>query len=185
MTTAADLFDLIYAALLPDVTQQDSPVPTDAGARIDRPGVVPAQGGQYPRVSMRLIGETKQSQGHASIGFTTSVTIRVVGEASAPVSLADVHVSTIEAQLWRLKRQIEVAIIGSYPLAGLVQQLATVQSQLSFDAQATMLAGVQSDFTFELYEDASDFAPIGSAPLTSLDAHLPGNGPGFLAPLPQ
>lgn len=176
MATAADLLDIIYAALVPS---EANPEPTDAQDRVDRPGVLPTQPDEYPRVKMRLVSETKQSQGRSSVGFLTSVTIRVVGEAAAPVSLDDVRVSTIEAQTWALKRQIELAIINSYPLFSLIQQLATVQTQLSFDAQSTMLGGVQSDFTFEIYEDESDFPPPTPADVDGFDVHLPAGGPGF------
>lgn len=183
MTTSADLFELVFAALAPDPVSPDSPPPTAAGDNVDRPGIVPTQSDQYPRISVRMISETKQSQGRGSIGFITSTTIRVVGVASAPVSIDDVRVSMIEAKIWQLKAQIERAIINSYPLFSSVQQLASVQTQLAFDAQATMLAGVQSDYTFEIYEDADDFAPIPADVLDEITAHLPGNGPGFTAAL--
>ncbi len=134
---------------------------------------------------MRLVSETKQWQGRGSIGFTTTATIRVVGEASAPVSIDDARSSEIEAQVWSLKRQIELAIINSYPLFGLVQQLASVQTQLSYDAQSRMLGGVQMDLTFEFYEDENDFPPPAAAEVAGFDVHLPpdpalpANGPGF------
>ena len=68
----------------------------------------PWQRGTPLRLST-TIPETKQSQGHGTIGFTTTVTIRTVGEASAPVSIDDARISAIEAQTWSLKRQIELA----------------------------------------------------------------------------
>lgn len=165
MTTAAALFDLIAAVF---DQREDQTWPTIAEGRVDRPGVLPTQPDDYPRLKLRLIGETKLGDGRGSIGFTTTPVIRILGEVSAPVSVDDVRVSDIESQLWAFKAQIERAIINSYPLFEQVQQLVSVQTQFAFDAQATMLAGIQSDFTFEIYESAEDFAPLVTEPLTEI-----------------
>jgi hypothetical protein len=99
--------------------------------------------------------------------------IRVIGEVSAPVSVNDARASEIEQKLWPLKAEIERAIINSYPLFEQVQQLVSVQTQFAFDAQATMLAGIQSDYTFEIYETADDFAQLEVEQITEIRASDP------------
>lgn len=164
MTTAADLFELVYAALLPQPTYS----PTSAEGRIDRNGVLPTQPDDYSRIKLRLISENKQSMGRSSLSFLTTPTIRIIGEVAAPVSAVDARASGIENELWALKAQIERAIINSNPLFQRVQQLVSVQTQLAYEAQATMLAGIQSDYTFEIYETADDFAPPEVDDLTAI-----------------
>lgn len=176
MTTSAKLFDLMFLAVRPDAA---GAWPTDAEDRVDRPGVIPTQSDQYPRIKMRMLSENKQSQGRSGIGFTTNVTIRVTAEASAPVRVDDPRFSDIESACWRLKRQIEIAIINSYPLFSVIQQLAAVQTQLAFDVQATMLGGVQSDWTFEFYEEGEDFAAIAADDLAVLALTDPTHRVGF------
>lgn len=168
--TGDELFDLVAAVF---ARLEDGSYPTSAEGRVDRPGLLPTQPDGYPRVKLRMIGETKQGQGRGSIGFTTTPVIRVVGEVSAPVSVNDARASEIEQKLWPLKAEIERAIINSYPLFEQVQQLVSVQTQFAFEAQATMLAGIQSDYTFEIYETAEDFAPHPVPPLTEIHATDP------------
>lgn len=84
MTTGADLFDLVYQALMP---ANGAPAPTSAGSRIRRPSDLPTQSDDYPVIKLRYVGETKVSQGRASVGFTTTAVIRITGEASAPSTL--------------------------------------------------------------------------------------------------
>jgi hypothetical protein len=45
-----------------------------------------------------------------------------------------------------------------------------VQSQFAYTASATRLAGIQCDYTFELYQDADDFAPLPADEITELRA---------------
>lgn len=176
MTTAADLFELAYQQLTPTDKLE---APTSAEDRVRRPGDLPTQSDAYPNIDMRLISETKQSTGRGSIGFTTTATIRFTGKVSAPANIEEPLTSDIEVRLWTLKREIERAIINSYPLFSVVQQLVSVQSQLAYDAAATHLAGIQSDYTFEFYESAEDFAPLPVDDLTQIvatDANHPGAG---------
>ncbi|MGI4764566.1 MAG: hypothetical protein ACRYGP_05815 [Janthinobacterium lividum] len=176
MTTSADVLALVSSALL--TKRDDDTYPTPAEDRVKRPGDLPTQSEEYPILKLRLVSETRQATGRGSIGFTTTATIRVVGEVSAQADLGGPDNSDIEAQLWALKRASEIAIINSYPLFGVVSQLSSVQSQLSFTAQATHLAGIQADFAFEFWEDGDDFAPIAATVVTGFDVHLPA-GPGF------
>jgi hypothetical protein len=175
MTTTADIFDLVYAALAP---APGAPAPTDAGERVHRPGMLPTQSDDYPQIKTRVVSESRQSLGRGAVEFTTTATIRAIGEVSAPVMLVDVQKSDVEVKLWALKRQIEMAVIGSYPLFRVVQQLASVQAQLNFDVQNTMLAGIQIDLAFEFYEGPEDFAPPAADEIDGFDCHTPA-GPGF------
>ncbi|MDH4745826.1 hypothetical protein OMP43_17510 [Sphingomonas sp. CBMAI 2297] len=170
MTTAADLFDLVVAVF---AQREDQSWPTSAEGRVDSPGVLPTQPDDYPRTKLRLIGETKLGQGRGSIGFVTTPIIRVISEVSAPVSITDAKSSEVEERLWAIKAENERAIINSQPLFQHVQQLISVQTQFAFEAQATMLAGIQSDYTFEIYETAEDFAPLPTEILTEIVATDP------------
>ncbi len=188
MTTSADLLDLVEAALLgPNAASEPAVYATSAADRVKRPGDLPTQADQYPILKLRVVSESRQSLGRGDVQFDTTVTIRVVGEVSAPAAIGDVSTSTAEARLWALKREYEMAIINSYPLFRVVQELAGVNTQLAFcGEQATHLAGIQSDFAFEIYEGADDFAPIETVALTDVTAQDRNHPPtGFTADLPQ
>ena len=164
MTTSLHIKNLVDAAL----TGYPG---TDAKDRVYRPGALPTQTDQYPNLRTRLTAESRQSLGRGGPPeFTTLCTVRIIGEVSAPASIADVTSSTIEAQLWALKRQVEVAVINSYPLFSRIQQLASIQAQLAYTSEAaTHLAGIQIDMAFEFYEGPEDFAPIETDDLTDAD----------------
>lgn len=162
MASADDVFAALGTALA--VTQVRTAIPGD----------LPTPPGAYPNFKLRLTGETKQSIGRSSIGFNTQVTIRVEGEVSEPVDLNDdVAVSQITAKLTDLKRLAERAIINSYPLFRVVQQLVSVTTQFSYAAEATRLAGIQCDYTFEIFESAEDFFPLEADELLGIDATDP------------
>lgn len=165
MTTEVEVFAALQAALTGK---------TDADDRVAIPGDLPTQSDQFPILKARVLAEDKQSSGHGSISFTTLLTIRINGEVSEPVDPDDdLLVATIQAKLLALKRQVEIAIINSYPLFRIVQRLVGVQSQFAYSANATRLAGIQCDYTFELYQDADDFAPLDVDTITELQAADP------------
>lgn len=164
MTTAADIVDLVEAALR-------TPAATEAGDSVFRPGDWPAQPDSYPLLKLRIVSENKQSITRSgSVQFTTTLTLRIIGEVSAPVSLEDpAGASVAEAALLRLSRQVEVAVIGSYPLELQIQQISSVSTQFAFNGEtATHLAGIQKDLTIEFYEGAEDFAQPHTDDLTRL-----------------
>ena len=188
MTTSLDLLDLVYAALLgPDAQSDPAAFATSAADRVKRPGDLPTQGDQYPLFKLRIVAENRRSLGKGEVQFQTSTTIRVVGEVSAPAAIGDVAASTAEPQLWALKRQAEVAIINSYPLFRIVEQLASMNTQFAFTGdQATHLAGIQSDYTFEFYEGQEDFADIEAESLEQIHGEDINHPPvGFTTDLPQ
>lgn len=187
MTTSGDLLDLVYTALLGPVATASPPVyATDAEGRILRPSDWPTQAGQYPTLKLRVPRETKQSLGRGGPPqFTVVTTIRILGEVSEPASVGDGGALAAEAALWRLQRQVEVAVINSYPLEAQIQQVASVDSRLSYNSDAeTHLAGIQIDVALEYYQGPEDFAPIDADDLTELRTALTDHPPaGFTADL--
>ncbi len=179
ITSSGDILTLVVAALrFPDAT--------GAGARVYRPGDWPTQGGQYPILKLRVPRESKQSVARGGPPeFTVTTTIRIVGEVSAPAEVNDAGAAVAEAALWALARQVEVAVIGSYPLEQQIQQFASVDSQLAFNSDAeTHLAGIQIDLAVEWYQGPESFAPIIAEDLAVLDLDASQLGPtGLSIPL--
>lgn len=172
VTTSNDLLAATYVAVLNA---------TDAGSRVYKPGDWPSQIEQYPLIKMRLIHEARTSLGRGgAIEFLTVATIRITGEVSAPATIDDAGATGAESALWRLKRQIEVAIVNSYPLTKLIQNMPTMVSQLDFSSEgATHLAGVRVDLQLEFYEGPESFAPVVSDDLeqvTIANTSLPPTG---------
>lgn len=160
---------------------------TDAGSQVFSPGDWPTQGDQYPRLKPRVVQESKQSLGRGGgPSFTVVSTLRIIGEVSAPAQFNDAGGSAAAAQLWRLARQVEVAVIGNGALydAG-VQQFATVNSQLAYSSDGeTHLAGIQIDIGLEFYQGPEDFAPVAADDLDEIAAAWPAYPPtGFAADL--
>lgn len=182
MTSEIDVLNGVRDALLPG-----KGLGTDAEDRVAIPGDLPTQPGNYPMLKVRLVSDNKQSLGRHSIAFTTLVTIRVMGEVAEPVDPDDdILVATITEKLTDLKRQAERAVINNPALFRMVQQLVSVSSQFAYAVQSQRLAGVQSDFTFEIFQDADDFYPLeadGLAEIVAADPNHP--GVGLTVALPQ
>lgn len=161
-TTSLDLLGMVQAALVA--------CNTDLGNRIYRPGDWPTQPGQYPIGKLRLVSESRLSLGHgATVEFITTATIRLLLECSEPAQVDDTGAAAVEQALWQVKRQAEIAVIGSYPLELNIQRVVSIQSQLAFTTAATHLAGVQMDIALEFYEGPESFAPVVSADLDEVD----------------
>jgi hypothetical protein len=179
---ASDILDMVVAA----ITQPNA---TDAEDRIFRPGDWPSQDGQYPLIKLRVPREFKQSTGRSgAFEFTVTTTVRFEGQVSAPAQVDDGGAAAVEMQLWRLARQIEIAVIGSYPLGAEIQNIATVDTQLAYSSDSeTHLAGVQIDLSIEWFADAEIFAPVQADPIAEihLEASRFPDGPGFTVELPQ
>lgn len=163
MTTSGDLLDLVVAAL-------QAPDATDAGELVFPPGDWPTQDGQYPNLKIRVIRETKQSLGRSGPPeFTVTTIVRVTGEVSAPAEVRDGGATAAEVALRKLGGQVEVAVIGSYPLGMLIQQFASVDSQFSYNSEAeTHLAGIQIDLALEWYQGPESFAPVDADDLNDI-----------------
>ena len=170
VTTSLDLLGMVQAALVAGQTE--------LGDRIYRPADWPTQPGQYPIGKLRLIGESRQSLGHGSvIEFATTATVRLLIECSSPAVLDDGGAAAVEQDLWNVKRQAEVAIVGSYPLTTSIQRIVSIVSQLAYTTAATHLAGVQMDISLEFYEGPESFFPVPAVDLDEVD--VTGVGPGI------
>ena len=178
MTTSQDLLGAAYDAM--------APVAVAAGAILLTPATLPNQlGTRYWK--LRLVGEQKQSQGKGGIYFTVTATIRATLELSQPVQSNGEGATAAEVELWQHVRLVECALINSYPLFSLIQEMPSVRSQLAFNSDgATHLAGAQMDIELEFVQDANDFAPLDLADLLSIDASDPDHpGAGVTVTLPQ
>jgi hypothetical protein len=180
ITTSQDLLTLSIAALT--VTNAT----TTAQARVFAPGDWPTQPDQYPILKLRLTAEDRQSLGRGGAPeFTTTTTIRIMGEVSEPASVDNGGASLAEASLWQLKRQVEVAIINSYPLTSLLQHFPSIRSQLAYNSDGpTHLAGIQIDIQMEFYEGPESFAPVDATDLDEISLTATNYPPaGFAADL--
>lgn len=154
-TTSDTLLKLCVAELRADGA-------TDAGRRVYSPGDWPSQKATLPQIKLRLIREIRQSLCRSGPPeFTTTATVRILGEAQAYAEADDVGAAKARDAAWALKRQIEVAIINSYPLFSEIQQLASMRSELAANSDGeTHIAAVQMDLDLEFFEGAESFAPI-------------------------
>lgn len=155
MTTSGALLDLVVAALRARGA-------TDAGALVFPPGDWPTQEDQYPNLKIRVVRESKQSIARSGPPeFTVTTMVRITGEVSKPAEVANGGATAAEVALRRLGGQVEVAVIGSYPLTSLLQQIASVDSQYSYNSESeTHLAGIQIDMALDWYQGPEAFAPI-------------------------
>ncbi|WP_395391487.1 hypothetical protein WBP07_12685 [Novosphingobium sp. BL-8A] len=154
MTTSLDLLDLVQSAI--------AAAGTDAGDRVYRPGDWPSQEATIPQIKLRLLSENRASISRSGAPqFTTTATIRAFLEVQAPASEDDVGAGIAEAAAWKLKRQVEVAVVNSYPLTQQIQQIASIRAQFAFNSEGAMhLAMVVLDLDLEFYEGPDNFAPI-------------------------
>lgn len=159
---------------------------TAAGQRVYTPGDWPTWDNQYPALKLRVVNEEKISVGRSGPPeFTVTATVRILGQVSAPAAAEDGGAAAAEDQLWRLARQVEVALINSYPLTSKLQQFPFVRTQLAFSSEGeTHLGGIQIDLGLEFFQD--DFAPIDADDLDEINltaANYP--NAGFDAVLPS
>lgn len=187
ITSGSDILDLIIAAVGPiDPAANPLVYRTDAGANVFRPGDWPAQDGQYPLLKARITSEFKQSLSRSGAPeFNVTTTVRVEAQVSAPAAVGDAGAAAAEAALWRLARQVEVAVIGSYPLTQLIQRIASVSTQLAYSSDGeTHLSGAQIDLAIEWFAGPDCFAPPPYDDLTSAQVTIPNYPPlGFTADL--
>lgn len=140
---------------------------TDAGARVYSPGDWPSQQQTLPQIKLRVIREVRTSLGRSGPPeFTTVTTVRILVEAQAFATDDQAGAENAQAYAERLKRQVEVAIVNSYPLFAQVQQLASMRTDYAFNSDgATHIAAAQIDMDFEFFEGVDSFAPIATTDL--------------------
>lgn len=164
LVTSQSLLALFEACLRADGA-------SDAGARVYQPGDWPTQPGQMPVIKLRILREHRVSQGRSGApAYTTTTTIRVIGEVEAYASEDNAGATMAEAACWRLKRQIEVAIVNAHDLFMRIQQIASIDSQLVLNAEgATHIAAIVMDFAVEFFEGADSFHPDDADDITEMD----------------
>ncbi|HZV08746.1 MAG TPA: hypothetical protein VFF94_03275, partial [Novosphingobium sp.] len=154
--TSDSLLSLFLACLTADGA-------TAAGSRVYKPGDWPAQSGQLPVIKLRILRENRQSAGRGTVMYTTTATIRVMGEVESYAEPDNAGAAAAEGACWALKRQIEVAIVNSYALFMRIQQIASIDSQLAYNSEGrTHVAAIIMDFAVEFFEDSDSFAAIAA-----------------------
>ncbi len=171
MTTALDLLDMVQQAIL---TAQ-----TAAGSRVLKPGDWPAWDNVYPVLKLRVTREAKVGLGASGPAqFTATTTISILGEVTGFASADDGGAVVVEDDLWALSRQVEVAVIGSYPLQFVVQEWAAVRSNLNFSAEGEKhLASITIEIDLVTFQDSDQFAQIPTDDLGEVDATLSNDPP--------
>lgn len=163
--TEAELLDLAHSALL------DA---TDAGARVFRPGDWPAQDVALPALKLRMPMIDKVSQGRASIGFTATASLRIIGQVTAPADEDEPGDGAAEAALMALARQVEVAVINSQPLTAALQQFPFIRTRLDYAAAGEKHVAVfNMDIGLEYYQGPDDFAPIATDDIEEAEVTIP------------
>jgi hypothetical protein len=152
---------------------------TAANDRVYQPGDWPTQRGQMPIIKLRILRERRVSQGRGTPGYNTTTTIRVLGEVEAYAQVDNAGAAAAEAACWALKRQIEVAIVGSYDLYTRISQIVSIDSALVINSEgATHIAAIVMDFALEFFEDQDSFAPIDATDVDEVQLSATNYAPG-------
>lgn len=110
--------------------------------------------------------EHKQSLGRSGAQqFTVTATIRLVVRAWSKAQTGDAGAAAVLAVIGAIQRQIEIAVINSYDLTQVIQQISAIRVQNGVSADADRHVGeLVMDFDLEFYQGPEDFHPIdGSA----------------------
>lgn len=160
--TSHDLLQILKAVLIGA---------TDAENRVFAPGDWPVPSGSMPAIKLRILREARQSMSRSGAPqFTTIATIRAHGEVEAMAEEDGQGAAQAEAAAWALKRQIEIAIVGSYPLYARIQQIASIDTQILRNSESQMhVAAAIMDFGIEFYEGPENFAGLDTADLDEVD----------------
>jgi hypothetical protein len=152
MTTTGDqLAGLMVTALLGK---------TGAANQVFLPRDWPDDLGVMPILRLTTPTERKQSLGRSGAQqFTVVATVRVLGRLTAPAQNGDAGAAAVLTALGVLQRQIEVAVINSYDLTLLIQQIAFVEATNRVTSEAKQHVGeLVMDFGLEFYQGPEDFA---------------------------
>ena len=106
----------------------------------------------YPEIKVRCGAEQKNSVTKQQPEFTTAVTIEVLGRVQGTTDV------DAQDQLESLDARIEAALLGAVPLITIVQQVASVHTQVSINSDGQYHVGsVLKSVVFEVFEH---FDPI-------------------------
>lgn len=154
-----------------------------AGVTILSPGDWPTPPEKLPALLVNVPTESKQSLNKGMAEFTTTASIVIQGQAAA--ATAAQAQDAIEA----LAYQVENAILASYWITSLVQQFASVHTEVEITADGSrQLAGFRMTLGAEMFEsfDATATPPTAStwppadpvlAPFTETQIHLDTTSP--------
>ncbi len=163
MTTSSDLLDLVKAAILA--------ADTDAGNRVYCPGDWPSQASTVPQIKLRILTENRSALARSGAPqFTTVTTIRAFIEVRSPAIEDDGGASAAEAAVWALKKQVDVAVVNSYPLTSAIQYIPAMRAGFSIQADGAMhVATITMDIDLEFFEGTENFAPVDADDLDGID----------------
>lgn len=180
MTTALELLDIVHCALIDGRTA--------AGERVYKPGDWSTWDSQYPILKLRVTREAKTGLGVSGPAqFNAITTISVIGQVTGFASVNDGGAAAVEDALWALSREVEVAVIGSYPLQFVVQEWAAVRSTLAFSSEGEKhLAGIEIEIDLATFQGPDQFAQIPTDDLDDVDVTATNYSPtGATIPLDQ
>lgn len=138
---------------------------TLAADRVYSPRDWPVTANVMPALLVDDTAERSQSRGNAGFpAFHTTATISVGGKVEGAT------VEEAKALLATLRGQIKTAVLSSYTLVGMVEQISAVTTQSAISAEARKHVGeLQIDFDF-LYPE--DFEPTITDTLEGMDIHV-------------
>jgi hypothetical protein len=171
-TTTQVLVDAATAVLLtPTSAGPPAVYPTDAAARVYAPRDWPTWDNQYPCIFVSGPREKKASLGRSTAPeFTVVSTVRIVARTQALGAIEDGGAGVVEAELWALQRQIEVAIINSPSLMPLLQQYPSVDSETGINSDGKQHLGeLVMEVAMEYYQGPEDFYPVDGPELTQVN----------------
>lgn len=134
---------------------------------VESPGDWSTPPAKLPAVLVRVARERKESVAKTMPEFTTTATIEI--EARVAASTGESAQDAIE----NLCYLIENAILTNYDVMGLIQQVASIDSELEISSEGKQhFGGAKMQIAFEMFEafDPVDIAGVG-IPLTSIGLH--------------
>lgn len=134
---------------------------TDAQGRVYSPRDWSTRKQQYPAILVEVARERKESLSrNTAPEFTTVGTLLIAARVTAPAGASDSGAVVARAAAWRLKRQIEVALVNATPLMLLIQQFPSIEAEVKASAEGEQHIGeLKIALGLEWYEGAESFAP--------------------------
>ncbi|MES2034992.1 MAG: phage tail protein [Pseudomonadota bacterium] len=159
--------DLLQALIVAAVSAADA---TAVGGNWFAPRDWPTAPQEMPIGMVQSPAEHKQSLGRSGAQqFTVTATIRLVVRAWSKATAGDAGAAAVLGALGVIQRQVEIAVINSFSLTQVIQQISAIRVQNGVSADADRHMGeLVIDFDLEFYQGPEDFAPIVGSPLTEL-----------------
>lgn len=159
--------ELLQGLILAAVSAVDA---TAVGANWSAPRDWPTAPQDMPIGMVQSPSEHKQSLGRSGAQqFTVTSTIRLVVRAWSKATAGDLGAAAVLSVLGVIQRQIEIAVINSFDLTQVIQQITAVRVQNGVSADADRHMGeLVIDIDLEFYQGPEDFAPIAASPFSEL-----------------